>query len=656
MARETTEKARKAAKAKTKENTRNTAEKKENTRSTAEKKEKTRNTAKRKAAAKKETAGLPGFMPEEAEEIRAGRDGAEETAAAETAMPEEAAAETAMSEEAEAAAETAAPAAKAPARKPRRSAAKAVALEEELELEPAPEGGFSDKNEFGKRGPLLPTYERVSRIILDLWAKHGRFPKSPIVVKTAKGSPRVCMKHYNRIYQEYAEEGRESMALREKVDRQSETIAKLEAELAALNDRMDATERQLRAYRADSGKRLSLASGNMLSLFLMPWPGGERERLCREMIAELPRLAGFEDAPDEEERAKAAQRLRVLEKDGEELGRAVEILREAAEQDNLPELLRRQDARALARAVCAFCWFTPKKTEREALLRGLLDAGDGDPAGKREEFVRRVALDLCRPLWAVCRESDRDELAAFAGRLPETAALLNGRVIEALGFLLERDECREAMLPLRPAMMLWELARAGNAEGIDRLFRYGDFAGEIRAAADNAEQLGLLVDMGRPAALLRILEWDLGDSPDHEPAISPATADAALRRIFAGVTPRDAKTQTALADCIAALIRHGAELDDDMRGRLAAGRDQEGGTLVPTQEANRILALDAIQRILKEGGMSPDDPLFRLGLSYGPLIDLFTYGLPPEYNSAETLRRTLESALARLRKKNKLNL
>lgn len=73
---------------------------------------------------------------------------------------------------------------------------------------------FSDKNEFGKRGPLLPTYEKTLSIIQFLWEKHGRFPKSPIVVKTAKGSPRVCMKHYNRIYEEYAKDGLEANELR----------------------------------------------------------------------------------------------------------------------------------------------------------------------------------------------------------------------------------------------------------------------------------------------------------------------------------------------------------------------------------------------------------------------------------------------------------
>ena len=442
---------------------------------------------------------------------------------------------------------------------------------------PEPEGGFSDKNEFGRRGnPLLPTYEEVLRIIDELKAKKNvAFPKSPDVVKAAKGSPRVCMMHYNRIYQE----------------------------------RVEAAERTIRdtarEARRDVLKQVARLARDMELLFLMPWSDeGARARLCREMIAELPRLAGC-DAPADEEREEEKRRFAVLEQDGRELQGAVDSLLDTADRGELSALLRTYPAASLSRIVCACCWFTPEEDGRRGkLLRGLFEAGDGPDSGlsaEREALARSVARDVCLPPAAVCRDRDRDGIVAFAESLPETAGLFNGRVNQTLKVLLEHR--REALLPLA-ADMFPDLARAGNTAGMALLFeRDEDFAREIRDTMYDVDRLVRLADTGQARSLRWILERDRR-RPDR------ATAGEALRRIFAAEAVRrsmNEEAKSALGGCVAALLQHGAELDDDMRARLENGA-------FPPGETRRIRILDIIPRKLQEAGVAPDAPLIREAL------------------------------------------
>lgn len=92
--------------------------------------------------------------------------------------------------------------------------------------------GWSAYNEYGKRGPLLPLFERVQHIV-DLYEeREGVFPKSPVIVKASQGSPRVCMRHYNRIYQLRAARTKE-----------------LEAENAQLKERANLIQSQLEEFQ-----------------------------------------------------------------------------------------------------------------------------------------------------------------------------------------------------------------------------------------------------------------------------------------------------------------------------------------------------------------------------------------------------------------------
>ena len=477
--------------------------------------------------------------------------------------------------------------------------------------------GWSEKNLFGKRGPLRPTYEDVERVIRRLEAESGgQWPKISHVVDLAKGSATVCQKHFQRIQQERAQAARNSEEMARRVPALERRIAELEAENAELRGRAEAAQNALNARRGEMRDRLAGLSDNMLAVLYLPWREEDGARARDEMIAALPRLAGLAEEPAEEERARAEQRRSALARDAGELDLSMKRLREAVKKRKLDDLVRENDARSLARIVCALCWFWPEAEQRQ-VLQGLfgpeaVERDEPPVAAKREILFQSVLLGLCEPPL-------RERGAAFVEELPDAMNRLQRSVNGALRYLLRESAFQEVARLQAPAVF-WLAARAGNTEGMDLLFDP-----EVPSVLNDAGQLGAVVAKGRLAALKLILERD---APDY--AITPATAGEALRGLFASAD--FGPEAPALADCLALLIRHGAELDDDMRGRMA--------TLPLTGEQSRlILALDAIQQTLKRAGTPPDDPLTRKALAYGPLVTSFEFGIPRD---ADTIRALVE--------------